>query len=322
MDEGMKKRTLGKSGPLVTPIGLGTMSWPGCGFGSRVEEEISPQAAIEMVQAAVEAGIGLIDTAEGYGRGLAETHLGIALRELGCRERVTIVTKTGPLFAEEQENGRGCNLSEKHLAQRTEAALKRLGVDTLDVLLAHWPDPETPIEETMGAVEKLKAAGKVRYFGVSNFSNELLAEALRYGEVICNQLPCSLADRSIEDGRRQFCLEQGVGIMAYSPIGKGVLSGKYDVTHLPPTDDYRYQRPHFGENLSRNLELAGTIRRIAAELEVEPVAVALAWTILLPGITVAVPGAKSPEQIRGHVLAMELAADETASRRICEELPF
>ncbi len=317
----MKKRALGKLGPLVTPVGLGTMSWPGCRYGERAEEEISPQAAVEMLRVAVEAGIGLIDTAEGYGRGLAETHLGIALRELGCREQVTIVTKTGPLFAEEQQNGRGCNLSEKHLTQRTEAALKRLGLDTLDVLLAHWPDPETPIQETMGAVAKLRDAGKIRYFGVSNFPNELLAEALSCGEVICNQLPCSLADRSIEDGRRQFCLEQGVGIMAYSPIGKGVLSGKYDSAHLPPAGDYRYQRPHFRENLSRNLELAATIREIAAELESEPVAVALAWTILLPGITVAIPGAKSPEQIRGHVLAMELAADETASRRIREGLP-
>lgn len=309
-------RELGSGGPHVSAVGLGTMSWPGCRYGELSNSPISADAATRMVAAALERGITLIDTAEGYGRGLAETHLGLAIRELGCTGDLTIVTKTGPLFGGEREDGRTCDLSRGHLLERVEAALRRLDVERIDVLLAHWPDAKTPIEETMAAVAELKMAGKIRHFGVSNFSNDLLAAALRCGEVVCNQLPCSLADRSIEDGRRQFCLERGVGIMAYSPIGKGVLSGKYDGHNLPPEGDYRHQRPHFRENLEPNLRLAAKIRALAAELETEPVAVALGWTLLLPGVTVAIPGAKTSEQINGHAKAAKLIANDGAAAKI------
>jgi aryl-alcohol dehydrogenase-like predicted oxidoreductase len=292
------------------------MSWPGCRYGELSASPGSADAATRMVAAALDRGITLIDTAEGYGRGLAETHLGFAIRQLGCAGDLTIVTKTGPLFEGEREDGRTCDLSQGHLFERVDAALRRLGVERIDVLLAHWPDAKTPIEETMAAVAGLKAAGKIRHFGVSNFSNDLLAAALRCGEIVCNQLPCSLADRSIEDGRRQFCLEQGVGIMAYSPIGKGVLSGKYDIHKLPPDGDYRYQRPHFRENLEQNLRLADKIRTLASELETEPVAVALAWTLLLPGVTVAIPGAKTPDQIDGHAKAAALITNPGAADKI------
>ncbi len=309
-------RQLGSEGPYVSAVGLGTMSWPGCRYGELSDPPESAQAATRMVAAALEQGISLIDTAEGYGRGLAETHLGQAIRELGCGEELTIVTKTGPLFETGRKDGRTCDLSREHLLERVDAALLRLGVARIDVLLAHWPDAKTPIEETMAAVASLKDAGKILHFGVSNFSNDLLAAALRCGQIVCNQLPCSLADRSIDDGRRQFCLEHGVGIMAYSPIGKGVLSGKYETTKLPPEDDYRHQRPHFRENLEQNLRLAEQIRALARELDTEPVAVALGWTLLLPGITVAIPGAKSPEQIAGHAKAAALITNEEAAAKI------
>ncbi len=312
----MITRQLGSHGPNVSAVGLGTMSWPGCRYGELSIDPVNPQSATRMVAAALEHGISLIDTAEGYGRGLAETHLGLAIRELGCAENLTIVTKTGPLFEGERADGRTCDLSRDHLLERVDAALVRLGVEKIDVLLAHWPDANTPIEETMAAVDSLKSAGKIQHFGVSNFPNDLLASALSCGDVICNQLPCSLADRSIDDGRRQFCLERGVGIMAYSPIGKGVLSGKYDNNKLPPNDDYRHQRPHFRENLEHNLLLADQIRALAKELEIEPVAVALGWTLLLPGITVAIPGAKSPDQILGHAKAMELITNPDAAEKI------
>ncbi len=312
----MIMRQLGVGGPQVSAVGLGTMSWPGCRYGELSGSPVSAGAATRMIAAALEQGISLIDTAEGYGRGLAETHLGQAIRALDCADQLTIVTKTGPLFDNERTDGRSCDLSHGHLLERVDAALARLGVARIDVLLAHWPDARTPIEETMAAVDELRAAGKIQHFGVSNFSNDLLAAALRCGEVICNQLPCSLADRSIDDGRRQFCDENGVGIMAYSPIGKGVLSGKYEATKLPPDDDYRHQRPHFRENLEQNLKLAARIRALARELDTEPVAVALAWTLLLPGISVAIPGAKSPEQIAGHGKAAALIANPVAASKI------
>jgi aryl-alcohol dehydrogenase-like predicted oxidoreductase len=312
----ISKRRMGTSGPEVSILGLGTMSWPGCRYGEQMVDFPSPAEATTMLASALELGVHLVDTAEGYGRGLAEQHLGLAMKALGCRDQLVVVTKTGPLFGDEQKAGRSCNLSRAHVLERTEAALRRLGTDRIDVLLAHWPDPETSMEEMMCTAQELKDAGKILHFGVSNFSNDLLAEAMRHGEVVCNQLPCSLADRSIEDGRREFCLQHGIGIMAYSPIGKGVLSGKYDDAHRLPAEDYRNHRPHFRENLERNLVFAGRIRTLAREFDTEPVAVALAWTLLLPGITVAIPGAKSPDQIRGHVLAEALIKNETASEKI------
>ena len=224
----MKYRTLGKSELQVSTVGLGTMSWPGCNYGDNgYKPEASELAtAREMVKIALEAGINFFDTAEGYGRGLAEEILGQTLEELGCREQAIIVTKVGPLFAEERVDGRTCNLSAQHVTERCELSLKRLRTDHIDLYLAHWPDPLTPIEETMKAAAKLQQQGKIRWFGASNFSNDLLSDALRHGYVVANQLPYSLADRTIDADKRPFCLENQIGIMAYSPLGKGVLSGK------------------------------------------------------------------------------------------------
>jgi aryl-alcohol dehydrogenase-like predicted oxidoreductase len=205
----------------------------------------------------------------------------------------------GPLFAEEQIDGRKCNLSATHIAKRCELSLKRLRTDRVDLYLAHWPDPLTPIEETMAAANKLQEQGKIRWFGASNFPNDLLGAALEQGVLVANQLPYSLADRTIDSDKRPFCIEKQVGIMAYSPMGKGILTGKYDAQHLPPADDYRHTRKYFAkENLPRYLELAQRLRDIAPQLSCTPAQVALAWVIAKPGITVVLPGAKSPDQIR------------------------
>lgn len=274
-----------------------------------------------MVRTALDLGVTVFDTAEGYGRGLAEEHLGIALNDAGRPDGLTIVTKTGPLFEEERVDGRPCNLTRAHIIPRVEDALRRLRVESIDVLLAHWPDEQTPVEETMQAAEELKASGKIIHFGVSNFSNSQLAAAMACGPVICNQLPCSLADRSIEDGRRAFCLKHGVGIMAYSPIGKGVLSGKYDLSHRPAPEDYRNQRPHFQEHFQANLNCTARLQSLARDFSTTPVAVALAWTLQLPGITVAIPGAKSPDQIADHVAAARLLENPSLIEALHAQFP-
>ena len=269
----MQYRKLGKSDLHVSVVGLGTMSWPGCNYG---DSGYAPtpgdfNAARAMVQAALDAGINLFDTAEGYGRGLAEEILGQTLEELGCREKAIIVTKVGPLFGEEQINGRTCNLSAEHIAERCELSLKRLRTDHIDLYLAHWPDPLTPVEETMQAADKLKQQGKIRWFGVSNFPNDLLGAALRHGVIAANQLPYSLADRTIDADKRPFCLENEVGIMAYSPLGKGVLSGKYDAQHLPPADDYRRHRKYFAkENLPQVPRIGGAFTRTRTAILLHP----------------------------------------------------
>jgi aryl-alcohol dehydrogenase-like predicted oxidoreductase len=261
-----------------------------------------------MVKAALDAGINLFDTAEGYGLGLAEEMLGRALEELGCRENAIIATKVGPLFGSEQVDRRTCNLTAPHILARCELSLKRLRTDHIDLYLAHWPDPLTPIEETMGAVNTLKTQGKIRWFGVSNFSNDLLGAALRHGDVVANQLAYSLADRSIDADRRPYCLENQVGIIAYSPLGKGVLSGKYDPQHLPPSDDYRHQKKYFAkENLPRFLALAQHLRELAPQFSCTPAQLALAWVLAKPGITVVLPGAKSPDQVRANTEASKVS---------------
>lgn len=286
------------------------MSWPGCNYGDSgyTPSPADLAATRDMVKASLEAGINLFDTAEGYGLGLAEEILGRALEELGCRKEAIIVTKVGPLFGSEQVDGRTCDLSARHILARCELSLKRLRTDFIDLYLAHWPDPFTPVEETMGAIKTLQRQGKIRWFGVSNFSNELLDAALRHGEVVANQLPYSLADRSIDTDRRPFCLENHVGIIAYSPLGKGVLSGKYDAEHLPPANDYRHHKKYFAkENLPRFLALAEHLRELAPQFSGTPAQLALAWVLSRPGVRTVIPGAKSVDQIRANTAASDLS---------------
>ena len=306
----MQYRQLGNSDLQASVVGLGTMSWPGCNYGDTgyVPSPADLAATREMVNAALDAGINLFDTAEGYGLGLAEEVLGRALAELGCREKAIIVTKVGPLFGSEQVDGRACNLTAKHILARCDLSLKRLRTDHIDLYLAHWPDPLTPIDETMRAIETLKTQGKIRWFGVSNFSNELLGAALQHGEVVANELPYSLADRSIDVDRRPYCLENNIGIIAYSPLGKGVLSGKYDAQHLPPADDYRHHKKYFAtENLPRFLALAQHLRELAPQFSCTPAQLALAWVLARSGISVVLPGAKSPDQIRANTGASSVS---------------
>lgn len=305
----MLTRTLGTSDLNASVIGLGTMSWKGCRYGEKAASDFTPDKAviIEMVRAALDAGITLFDTAEGYGRGLAEELIGTALQELGARDKSILVTKVGPLFTEEQTGGRSCNLSAAHIRTRCEQQLKRLRTDRIDLYLAHWPDAHTPIEETAAVMNDLRREGKIRWFGVSNFSNDLLGQTLQHIPVAVNQLPYSMIDRQIDADRRPFCLAHNVGIMAYSPLGKGMLTGKYTADHLPPPDDYRHQRPHFAkENLEKHLALAQRIRDTAQELGVTPTQLSLAWTIAQPGITVTIPGARTPEQVRDNAAAGSL----------------
>lgn len=299
----MQTRTLGCSDLQVSVIGLGTMSWKDCRYGVTVPPDAMPDKAgtQEVVRAALESGINLFDTAEGYGRGMAEELLGSALQELKARDKAVIVTKVGPLFSEEQVGDRTCNLTAAHIRVRCEQQLRRLKTDRIDLYLAHWPDPRTPIEETASVMNELKREGKIRWFGVSNFSNDLLGVALKHVPVAVSQLPYSMIDRQIEADRRPFCLAHNVGIMAYSPLGKGMLTGKYTADHLPPADDYRHQRPHFAkENLAKHLALAQRIRETAQELGVTPTQLVLAWTVAQPGITVTIPGARTLEQVRDN----------------------
>lgn len=313
-------RSLGTSDLKVSVIGLGTMSWKGCQYGEQSAPGATPdwQGSRDMVRAALESGITLFDTAEGYGRGHAEELLGAALHELGKRDEAVIVTKVGPLFGEEQIGGRTCNLSAPHVRARCEQALRRLKTDHIDVYLAHWPDPLTPIEETAGVMNELRAEGKIRWFGVSNYPNDLLERALKVTPVVLNQLPYSLIDRKIEADKVPFCINHKISIMAYSPLGKGILSGKYSADHLPPPDDYRHQRFHFAkETLDKHLDIAERTTQAAKQVGLTTSQMALAWVISQPGLTLTIPGARTPEQVRDNAAAGNLTPEiESALKSI------
>ncbi len=314
-------RPLGNSGVVISPVALGTMSWPGCNYAQSGHATAAADLdlTLRMTAAALDAGSTTFDTAEGYGLGLAETFLGMALEKLGRRDEAQIVTKTGPLFGEERAGGRTCNLSASHIIARCEKSLERLRTDRIDLYLAHWPDSETPVEETLSAVETLREQGKIRAFGVSNFSNDQVAEALRHGAVAANQLPYSLVDREIEAGKQTFCVEQNIGILAYSPLGKGVLSGKYDASRLPPSDDYRHQRKHFAAgNFARNFAIASKVQEMAVLTGCSPSQLALAWLLAQPGVAMVLPGAKSPEQAAANAMAANVKVPEEILLQLSE----
>jgi aryl-alcohol dehydrogenase-like predicted oxidoreductase len=305
----MNYRQLGSSDLQVSVIGIGTMSWPYCNYGETppARPVIDYAAIRQIVATAIDAGINVFDTAEGYGRGLGETLLGDALHTLGKRSRVHIVTKVGPLFGQEQIDGRAVNLRAKHIYERCDNSLKRLQTDYIDLYLAHRPDALTPIEETVGAMQTLQERGKIRYFGVSNFDRAQLAEALQYGPVTADQLPYNLIQREIDAELRPFCQERQVGIMAYTPLGKGILAGKYDEDHLPPAEDYRHQRPYFAkDNLSKHFALTRHCRELSTQLGITVSQFALAWCLAQPGVTIALPGAKNPEQVKDSAKAGEV----------------
>lgn len=305
----MKYRELGSSGLRVSVVGLGTMSWPFCDYAQTMPPgtKLDRDAVKAMVSTALECGINLFDTAEGYGCGLAETLMGESLQDFGKRSEFIVVTKVGPVFADEQADGRACNLSVAHIISRCEGSLRRLRTDYIDLYLAHWPDPRTPLEETVGAMLKLKRAGKIRHFGVSNFSKELLQHALEHGEVAADQLPYNLLEREIEKDQVPFCLEKKIGIMAYSPLGKAVLTGKYNEDHLPPPGDYRHRQPQFSqENLPRHFTVARRCQELSRKLGITTPQLALAWCLAQPGVTTVLPGAKKSGQIRDNAGAAEI----------------
>ncbi|MFK7694824.1 aldo/keto reductase family protein [Paenibacillus sp. HJGM_3] len=297
----MQYRNLGKSGLKVSEISLG--SW--LTYGGYVER----QQAIDTIHRAYEAGINFFDTANAYMRGDAEKVVGDALKAYP-RESVILATKVWGAMGE-GPNDRG--LSRKHILEQCDASLKRLGMEYIDLYYCHSFDPSTPIQETLRAMDDLVRQGKVLYIGVSNWTAAQMTEAVHLADrylldrIVASQPPYSLLKRDIEQEILPTCDKLGIGQVVYSPLAQGVLSGKYkSVTDVPKGS--RRDTERGSQLLSRylteeNLERVVQLQQVATEAELTMTQLALAWVLRQPGVSSAIIGASSPQQLEENVQA-------------------
>jgi len=304
-------RPLGTSGLDITTVGFGAWAIGGGGwaFGWGPQDDAASLAAMRH---AVERGINWIDTAAVYGLGHSEELVGRLLRELPPRERPLVFTKCGLVWDDRNPMKEARRVLEpESIRHEAEASLRRLGVERIDLYQFHWPDETgTPIEDSWQAMVRLVEAGKVRAAGVSNFDVALLerCEAIRHVDSL--QPPFSLIRRDAAAREIPWCAAHGTGVICYSPMQSGLLTDGFTterVAALAP-DDWRRRSPQFQQpNLGRNLALRDALRPIAQRHGATVSAVAVAWTLAWPGVTGAIVGARSPEQVDGWIGAAALA---------------
>lgn len=307
-------RELGRTGLRISSVGFG--SWvtggPGLmGWGSQSDED-----SVAAIHRAVEGGVNWIDTAAVYGFGHSETVVGRAVAALPAADRPLLFTKCGLVW---DDNGvESQNLTPESIRRECEDSLRRLGVDYVDLYQIHAPDPQgPPIEESWGTVLELVKEGKVRHAGVSNFDVELLDRCEAVGPVETLQPPLSLINRESAADVIPWCAEHGAGVLVYSPMAAGLLTGTFTAERAAslPDDDWRSRNDEYREPaLSRNLALQEALRPIAERHGVPVGAVAAAWTTTVPGVTAAIVGARTPGQVDGWLPAgsLGLTAEDLA----------
>jgi len=308
----MHTRQLGKSDLQLTTVGLGTWAIGGgdwkFGWGPQDDQE-----SIRAIHRALELGINWIDTAPVYGLGHCEEVIGQALR--GLNHRPLVATKCGRCWGNDRQIF--SSLKAASVKSEVEASLRRLGIETIDLYQIHWPQPEEQIEEGWGACADLVKAGKVRHLGVSNFTVEQMRRLQAIHPIASLQPPYSLLRRDIEVDILPFCGEQKIGVIAYSPMQKGLLTGKITpewVAKLAAAD-HRRSDPNFQEpKLSRNMEVVTGLQKIAARGRTVA-QLAIAWVLRRPELTAAIVGARRPDQIEQTAPAMdwELSSQDAAS---------
>jgi len=309
-------RELGRTGMKVSPVGLGTWAIGGGGweFGWGAQDDA---ASIAAIRRAVEAGINWIDTAPAYGTGHAEEVVGRALR--GLEPRPWLFTKVSLRWDRSRRIVH--SLKRDSIREEVDESLRRLGVPSLDLLQVHWPDPPGEIEEGWRALAELKEAGKVRHIGVSNFSVEQIRRIQRIARVETLQPPYSIVQPQAEYTVLPYAAREGIGVLAYSPMACGLLSGgmtRERVARLPP-DDWRRKDAEFREpRLSRNLALAKLLGEIGAPHGRSAAEVAIAWTLRNPAVTAAIVGARSARQVDGWIHALDFRLADTEIRAVSE----